>query len=227
MSYYLGGKKKYGLEIAEKIYDLSMEYENFEIKGYVEPFMGMMGVYQHIPEQFRKHKLKYKAGDRNHYLVKLWKGLQMGFNPPLKCSKKEYYDLKYKDSKSLKAIFLGFACAIRGVFRSTYVERNIKIQSEYCKNIGKKIKNVELQSGDYTIFSNLTNFIIYCDPPYKNTISPYSIGNSYDTNFDYQKFTDWCLKMSENNIVFISEYKKPLKKCTLVWAKNKEKLYVL
>ena len=227
MSYYLGGKKRIGKEIANKIYEVSNEYENIKIIGYAEPFCGMMGVYQYIPELFKDNKIKFKASDRNHYLIKLWKGIQNGYTPPITCNKKEYYKLKDNDSKSLKAIFLGFACSIRGVFRSTYLETNVKLQSEHCKNIGEKIKDVDLYSGDYTMWSHLKNYIIYCDPPYKDSGSPYAIGNIYDTNFDYKKFTKWCEKMSEYNIIFISEYNKPCKECSLVWKKDKEKLFVI
>lgn len=227
MTYFLGGKKRIGEEISYYIYNISND-SDFIIKGYCEPFCGMMGVYNHIPKLFEKHKpkLKYKAGDRNPYIIKLWKGLQEGFNPPIKCNEKEYYKLKEKNDNSLKGIFLGFAASIRGVFRSTYLERNIESQAIECKQIAKKIKDVKLYSGEYDIFSDLKGYIIYCDPPYKGSISPYSIGEKYNTKFDYDKFIKWCEKMSENNIIFVSEYQKPSRNFTLVWSKGKEKLYV-
>ena len=233
MTLYAGGKKRIGKDISEIIYITSKEIEKTErfiIRGYCEPFCGMMGVYQYIPELFKNHKpkLQYLAGDRNPYLIKLWKGLQKGFKPPSKCTKKEYYTYKDEDNKSLKAIFLGFACAIRGVFRSTYFSlNNVKLQAEHAEEIASRIKNVKLSTGEYDSFSNLKGYVIYCDPPYKDSGSPYSIGDVYDTNFDYEKFVEWCLKMSENNIIFISEYTKPCKECTLVWKKGKEKLFLL
>jgi site-specific DNA-adenine methylase len=233
MTLYAGGKKRIGEELSKIIHDISLEIEEedgFKIKGYCEPFCGMMGVYQYIPELFKNHKpkLKYEAGDRNPYLIKLWKGLQKGFKPPEKCSKKEYYKYKEEDSQSLKAIFLGFACAMRGVFRSTYFSlNNIKLQSEHAVEIAEKVKDVKLKVGDYSTFSNLKGYIIYCDPPYKNSGSPYSIGDVYDTNFDYDKFVEWCLKMSEDNIIFVSEYTKPCKESKLVWKKNKERLFLI
>lgn len=233
MTLYAGGKKRIGKEISDTIYNISKKIEtdeDFTILGYCEPFCGMMGVYQYIPDIFKnnKPKLRYQAGDRNPYLIKLWKGLQNGFKPPHKCTKKEYYNYKDNDNKSLKAIFLGFACAIRGVFRSTYFSiNNVCLQAEHAEEIALKVKNVELKVGEYNSFSNLKNYVIYCDPPYKDSVSPYSIGDVYNTKFDYDKFVDWCLKMSENNIVFISEYNKPCKECKLVWKKRKEKLYLL
>ena len=232
MTYFLGGKKRIGKEISQYIYNFSNEIEDetgFIIKGYCEPFCGMMGVYNHIPELFKKHKpkLKYKAGDRNPYIIKLWKGLQKGFHPPIKCTKKEYYELKERNDNSLKGIFLGFAASIRGIFRSTYLERNIESQAIECTRIAKKIKDVQLYTGEYTIFSDLEGYIIYCDPPYKSSVSPYSIGEKYNTKFDYDTFIKWCEKMSENNIIFVSEYNKPSPSFQLIWSEGKEKLYIL
>ena len=232
MTYFLGGKKRIGKEISQYIFNIANKIEDktgFIIKGYCEPFCGMMGVYNHIPELFVKHKpkLKYKAGDRNPYITKLWKGLQKGFQPPKKCSKKEYYELKERNDSSLKGIFLGFAASIRGVFRSTYLERNIESQAIECVKIAKKIKDVQLYTGEYTIFSDLKGYIIYCDPPYKGSVSPYSIGEIYNTKFDYDQFIKWCEKMSEDNIIFVSEYQKPSSNFKLIWSDSKEKLYIL
>ena len=230
MTYYPGGKKRIGDEISKIIYETSVYISsktNLSIKGYCEPFCGMLGVYQYIPRIFKKYKLKFEAGDRNPYIIKLWKGIQNGFNPPISCSENEYYKLKHNNDSTLKGIFLGFACSIRGVFRLTYIKRNIAIQAQHCKRIGLQLQNVNFSLGEYEIYSNLKNHIIYCDPPYKNTGTPYSIGDVYDTSFNYDKFINWCCKMSKDNIIFISEYKKPCKDCILVWSNGKEKLYVL
>lgn len=231
MTYYPGNKKKIGKDLAEIIYEESINIQNedgFVIKGYCEPFFGMGGVYQHIPELFKSKKIKFVGGDRNPYLIKLWKGLQNGFTPPTKCLKSEYYKYKDEDNTSLKAIFLGFACGFRGVFRSTFNPLiNLKLLSDQCKNIGGKLKDVNLQVGDYKQYSNLKGYVIYCDCPYKNTQNAYAIGAVKNNDFNYTQFIDWCMKMSENNIIFISEYTKPCKEASLIWKKDKEKLYVI
>ena len=59
MTYFLGGKKRIGEEISYYIYNISND-SDFIIKGYCEPFCGMMGVYNHIPKLFEKHKPKLK-----------------------------------------------------------------------------------------------------------------------------------------------------------------------
>ena len=38
--------------------------------------------------------------------------------------------------------------------------------------------------------------------------------------FDYDKFYEWCIKMSQHNIVLISEYYMPNDKFECIWAKD-------
>lgn len=233
MTYYTGGKKRIGSDIANKIVDLTFTDKKINIKGYCEPFCGMMGVYNHIPELIQDitdKKIKYKAGDRNPYIIKLWNALKEGWKPPSKCSRKEYYGYKDKNSDSVKSIFIGYACSFLGIFRNTYMEsRNIPIQRDECMRIGKILNdnNVELTCGEYTIYSNLKGYIIYCDPPYKGTQNTYLIGSKFNNTFDYDKFITWCNNMSVNNIVFISEYTKPCKNSKMVYSNGKEKLYLI
>lgn len=54
---------------------------------------------------------------------------------------------------------------------------------------------------DYKQFSNVTNAIIYLDPPYESTSKHY-----YKNEMDYKYFYDWAVDMSHKNIVLISSY---------------------
>ena len=54
---------------------------------------------------------------------------------------------------------------------------------------------------DYKHFSNVTNSIIYLDPPYEGTDSFY-----HENEMDYKGFYDWAVEMSHDNIVLISSY---------------------
>ena len=133
-------------------------------------------------------------------------------------------------SVSLDTIFLGFACSYRGSFFSTYCPgNNIKHQQQAARDIGKQIKNVKLVAGGYseTVPSQLKNYVIYCDPPYRDTLNKYQIGHQHDSFFDYPRFVEWCSRMSKNNMVFVSEYSKPCKNSRLVWKKGKEKLFLI
>lgn len=53
---------------------------------------------------------------------------------------------------------------------------------------------------DYTAFSDVTDSILYLDPPY-DTGTEY-----YKHTIDYQAFYDWAYEMSKKNLVLISNY---------------------
>ena len=96
-----------------------------------------------------------------------------------------------------------------GAIRNYYDEakRNLENQSKY-------LQGIDFIYGEYTQFSNISNSLIYCDPPYKDT-------KQYNTskNFNHDMFWEWCRTMNENNIVIISEEKAP-KDFICIWEQN-------
>ena len=84
------------------------------------------------------------------------------------------------------------------------------------KNLNKQrpnLKNIYFECKDFRDIKSISGYVIYCDPPYKNT-------TGYKTNdFPYEEFYNWCREMSKNNIVLISEYWMPSDfKC--IWSKE-------
>lgn len=64
---------------------------------------------------------------------------------------------------------------------------------------------VTFSSNDYNHYSDITNSILYLDPLYSDITR-----NRYNTHkFDRDEFHKWCIDMSKNNIVLISEYSVP------------------
>lgn len=86
--------------------------------------------------------------------------------------------------------------------------RNIIKQAPKLKNITFKCKNfLDIDK------SQINNYVIYCDIPYKNT-------TKYKTEqFPYEEFYEWCKEMSKNNTVLISEYDMP-SDFTCIWQKE-------
>jgi site-specific DNA-adenine methylase len=76
------------------------------------------------------------------------------------------------------------------------------------KDIAGSLEDVEFTEGEYTQFSNLKGYVIYCDPPYSE-YNDYYDEDHIKISFDTQLFWDWCIKMSDKNIVFISGYSAP------------------
>jgi site-specific DNA-adenine methylase len=69
MTAYHGGKQRLGKRIAKAITD---NVDLSKVKGYCEPFCGMLGVYRHVPTHFSE----YKAGDLNLSVIKMWEAAQ-------------------------------------------------------------------------------------------------------------------------------------------------------
>lgn len=225
MTAYHGGKQRIGKELSEIIYDESLDIEDeydFTIKGYCEPFSGMLGVYRHIPELFKEThpKMKYVAGEINESVVKMWDAAKKGWKPPTKTTKKEFERLKKSPPSSLKG-YVGHQYSYGGQYFQGYAPSygNSKYSTKASKrviDIAKQIKNVQLKQGDYTQFSKLKGYIIYCDPPYEKTRSQYYKNRGTDENkknivkkFNTEKFYEWCRFMSEKNIIFVSGYMIP------------------
>lgn len=66
------------------------------------------------------------------------------------------------------------------------------------------LKNIKFKCCDFRDINNIKGFVIYCDPPYRDTAN-YSTGE-----FPYDEFYDWCRKMSKNNTILVSEYNMPI-----------------
>jgi DNA adenine methylase len=234
MTTYHGGKQRVGKKLAEIIYEISTSLEedlDLSIKGYCEPFVGMCGVYQHIPELFKNHrpKLVYKAGDVNDAIIIMWKAAQKGWKPPLTCTREKFNKLKSSKKSSPEKTFVGCVYTYRGVYLNSYFPHKlskVKSNAERVKSVAKKLKNVQFRTGAYQQFSNLKQYIIYCDPPYDNTTQYFYDTRGNRLNFDHTAFWNWCRKMSKDNLVFISSYTAP-KDFTKIFTKGKEKLYFI
>ena len=217
MTAYHGGKQRIGKQLAEVIVDISMEIsedDGFKIKGYCEPFCGMLGVYRHIPELFEDEELdnlNYRAGDTNGSVIAMWKAAQKGWKPPKNVSEAQYDKMKWNGKDSAAKGFVGHQYAFGGQWFNGY-SRNygkptsaIESGRQRVMDIAQELTHVGFQNGSYTQYSNLNGFVIYCDPPYANTKCCYNETFSFNT----QRFWEWCEKMSDTNLVFVSSYTAP------------------
>lgn len=220
MSSYHGGKFRVGKKIAQVIVNESTK-QSFDIKGYCEPFSGMLGVFRHIPDMFKNKgfdDLKYKAGDMNRSVMMMWNGSKTGWQPPTEMNEKTYNEIKNGPHSADK----GYVChqySFGGKFCNSYIGKygknsNFPIVRERFKKIVDTIKTnkVSFKHGSYTQFSKLKGYVIYCDPPYIKT-------TQYGSTFDNQEFYNWCRKMSKHNLVFITEYNAP-DDFKMIWSKT-------
>lgn len=207
MTRYHGGKQRIGKIIAELLTQKVKETD-IEIEGYCEPFCGMLGVYQHIPQYFEERQMSYKAGDTNESVIMMWQQAQKGWIPPISCSEEKYNELKNQEAPSAEKGYIGHQYGFGGGYFKSFVCKydepivQKKPSERVCK-IANELKDVEFIYGSYTQFSNLRNHIIYCDPPYANTKC------NYLEKFDSNSFWEWVREMSKTNVIFVSEYTAP------------------
>jgi site-specific DNA-adenine methylase len=229
---YHGGKQRIGKYISEIIQEI---YSLFPAKTYVEPFCGMLGVYDHVVD-FMDKNTKFYAGDVNKSVIEMWKASQKGWKPPEKCVRKTFENVQSERKISALKGFVGHACTFRGTFLNAFFPQSDTRTKRNSKNVvrlGKKLQKVKFKSGPYTQFSNVKGAIIYCDPPYAGGEQRYYSGEARENRlvFDTDSFWKWAKEMSENNVVLVSEYSPPDKKLKIktakLFEKGKERLYLI
>ena len=206
---YVGSKARISKEITNIINKLIKENN---IDTYIEPFVGGANV---IDKVICENKI---GGDNNEYLITLWNSLKNGYKPIEFISKDDYYNIKFNKDKHPKEVvalcgilasYNGNWFASYGGYSATKTGKDRNYYAEGVKSLLKQIPNVmdvEFKFCDYTYFSNVNNCLIYCDPPYA---SRYKDVYSQSQEFNHSQFWNWVRKMSENNIVLVSEYEAP------------------
>lgn len=210
---YLGSKRRISQEIVKLM--LSYAYKN-NITTWVEPFVGGGNTIKLVPSSFKRigidinpHTIAALIGIRDH-VDKL----------PTQVTKEEYDAMKGLPPDSITS-WCRFVGSFGGKFEGGYIccrkKRNYFLEAKRSAlRETKYLQGVELICGNYDVCSEIENAIIYCDIPYKNTTK---YNNKFCGKFDYDKFYDWCKRMSAKNIVFISEYEMPEEfKC--IWEKE-------
>lgn len=211
MTSYHGGKQRVGKKVATEISKIVGKKEH-TYTGYCEPFCGMLGVYRHIPDLLGD-KLQYLAGDANYSVIKMWKESQKGWVPPVKCSEIQYNRLKNQKGSSALKGFIGHQYSFGGQYFKGYAPKyggkdSHPEASARVVDISETLQCVKFLEKEYQDFSGLKNFIIYCDPPYRDVEAHYP-GDSGESEFDTEVFWAWVRFMSKNNLVIVSEYTAP------------------
>ena len=217
---YMGSKsriKKYIVPILQQIIDCN----NIEI--YIEPFVGGANVIDSI-------KCNNKiGGDNSEPLIELLKYVRDGGVLPEEVPKELYDDVRSnKDTNKYEKWFvgaIGFLASYNGRYFDGGYAKTVTTKSGSIRNYydeakrnilqqAKDLQGINFKYGEYTQFSDVKNTLIYCDIPYKDK-------KQYGTskNFYYKTFWEWAEKMSENNIVIVSEEQAPkIFKC--IWEQE-------
>jgi DNA adenine methylase len=209
---YMGSKNRFAKELVPII----ESYITSDTKGYLEPFVGGANMIDKI-----KFDKKYGC-DLNEYLIELLKHIQTTIKDiPITISE-EFYNNINKNKANYEKWLVGMVgfCGSHGAkFFNGYARGNDKRnrQNEAIRNLIKQSPNLKGITFKHCSFqeikSNISGYVIYCDPPYKGT-------TKYKTDeFPYDEYYNWCRKMSKNNIVLCSEYWMP-EDFECIWSKE-------
>lgn len=233
MTFYPGGKKRFSRFIVDAIMnDLDTISPQSTFNTYIEPFCGMASVFEQLCQSPIDRLVKsYHLSDRNPFLIRLLKGFKNGYDPVRKCSKAKYLQAIRDNATDLDSLYIGFACAYRGDFRSTYFpHNNMTTQRHRSLLLGKLLHrhHVKLSVNEYSDYETRRGCLIYCDPPFENTQSPYRVADRYERQFDTAKFLKWCQKVARHNTVYVSEYRDFSERkhgMKLIWSRGQQRLY--
>ena len=199
---YMGSKNR----IAKHILPIMLaEAEKHNITTWVEPFVGGGNMIDKVPDTF--HRI---GADLNPHTIAAMLDIRDFPNSlPDTVTEEEYKSLKGTPPSPITS-WIRFVCSVGGKFENGYARD--KTERNYAQE-GKSNalkQSLKIQTAEFLFCSyldlteNITNSVIYCDPPYQGT-------TGYKTGaFNHEEFFNWCrLMKSRGNIVFVSEYNAP------------------
>lgn len=198
---YMGSKNR----LSKQIVPIIQNYIDKGCNGYLEPFVGGANIIDKI-------ECDNKIGsDIDKYVISVLIGLQQGIEPPKEVSKEFYIDVKNNPDKYSDFItgYIGYELSFGAKWFGGYAKRDdAKHRGDIysyksCMKQAQNLKDIHFRTASFLDYSNLHGYVIYCDPPYKNT-TKYKTGE-----FPYEQFYQWCREMSKDNVVIISEYSMP------------------
>lgn len=197
---YMGSKNR----IAKFVLPIMIKEANEKgITTWVEPFVGGANMIDKVPNTFKRIGIDY-----NVHTVMALIGVRDSVHSFPEHVSKEYYESLRGTPPDTITSWIRFHCSFGAKFEGGFAKnsRGVNYAMEGRKNLiesSVKLQGVKFINGSYDEYSNFENCLIYCDPPYEGT-------TSYKTGaFDHTKFWDWCRKMGEKNLVFVSEYNAP------------------
>ena len=198
---YLGGKGRYAMWIMANIVPISCGR-----KSYLEPFIGSGAAFEYNAPRF-KH---VTIADSHPDLIMMWKALCTGWVPPERCTFKEYRELQYSPPSALRG-FVGFAASLYGMWFGGYVTdpRRVLLARQAICRIAQKMCNASasIVHADYKQHVGHPDLLIYCDPPYKNTLGYNGVDDFFISSEFWKKADEW---VEQGAIVVVSESHAPM-----------------
>lgn len=184
---------------------------------YVEPFVGGGNAIAGIDHPRRV------GIDANPYVIALLIAIRDGWEP-ISVERDEYNDIRDRPHAYEPYLvgWAGIGCSYSGKWFGGYagvvetrdgVRDYIDEARRNCLKQAPLLRGVDLRAGDYLDLDIPEGSVIYCDPPYANTLK-------YPGEFDTEKFWLWCEEKSKMSTVLVSEYEAP-DGWAEVWSREK------
>lgn len=211
---YLGGKSRISTQLSNVV---NTTFGERGERVFVSLFCGSCAIESKVNADVKI------LNDKHPYLIAMWRALQDGWIPPEEISKEQYkYIKEHKDEDMALSGFVGFGCSFGGKWFGGLAAN--KRGDNYCRRANKSVlkdmgglQNATFLCLDYKDVEIPQGAIVYADPPYDNTTG-YSLGD-----FDSNEFWDYARKLSETNIVLISEEKAP-DDFVSIWHKEQKRM---
>ena len=211
---YLGGKSRISTQLSNVVNTTFVERGE---RVFVSLFCGSCAIESKVNADVKI------LNDKHPYLIAMWKALQNGWIPPEEISKEQYkYIKEHKDEDMALSGFVGFGCSFGGKWFGGLAAN--KRGDNYCRRANKSVlkdidglRNATFLCLDYKDVEIPQGAIVYADPPYDKTTG-YSLGD-----FDSNEFWSYVRKLSETNIVLISEEKAP-DDFVSIWHKEQKRM---
>lgn len=200
---YQGSKRRIAKQIIDKCIELAPEP-----RVWIEPFVGGANVIDKVSSDYDR-----TGYDLSRPVIVLFDAFKAGWLPPDTISEEEYRDIRANPQNYPEELhaFVGFACSWGRKWWGGYARSGKRnFAREGRDNLLKQLPRLDgvgLICADYRDIK-LPDIpaIIYCDPPYRNTLK-YS---STKVEFNSDEFWAWASKRAEEgHHVFVSEYVAP------------------
>ena len=190
---------------------------DFEYRKYFEPFVGGGSVFFAIDNKHRSY-----LSDINEELINAYQIVQSNPNEvintllEMKNEEGEYYRIRSWNpdddfDRAVRFIYLNhtsyngiYRVNRQGIYNVPYGRRNIKWEFEYIREASKKLQDVKLGCGNFTLFSKSIRKgdLLFLDPPY--TVSE----KASENGFNKYNPTLFSLDSQKKLSAFIDEIKK-------------------
>lgn len=201
---YMGSKRRIAKHLLPIMVGIA---QSRGITKWVEPFVGGGNMIDKVPPSFER--IGYDLNE--HAIMAMIDIRDRAVELPDSVTEQEYNDMKGLPAASVTS-WVRFGASFGGKFEGGFArgKNNSGESRNYTRETKRNalkqqplLQGIQFIRGCYQDL-DVTNALIYCDPPYANT-SGYKTGD-----FDSEAFFDWCrAQAAKGNVVFVSEYNAP------------------